>query len=184
MQQTGKERVGRDGVVRRQTSERERVLGGRHLVVALSLVLLEAGVLSRVVARLATAAGTGDGGGVIEEHSAELAGVRRLALGTKDTRADVWNIDCHLGSHIGCHDAHDNSAGTVSTLVLAEVVTAAELLATVSALEGLVVGVKGAVVTLEVFLATEATRAKSADEGLGRVLGEGLLAATTGGRGG
>jgi len=159
------------------------MLGDRRLVVALSLLLLEAGILSGVVARLATAAGTSNGGSVIEKHGTELAGVRRLALGTQDTRTNIRNVDCHLGSHVSCHDAHDNSAGTVSTLVLAEVIATAELLATVGALEGLVVGVKRAVVTLEVFLATEATGAKSADEGLGRVLSEGLLAATTGGRG-
>jgi hypothetical protein len=160
------------------------VLGGRRLVVALSLLLLEAVVLSRVVARLTTAAGSGDSGGMIEEHGTELAGVRGLALGAQNTRADVWNVDCHLGGHVGSHDAHDNSAGTVSALVLAEVVAAAELLAAVGALEGLVVSVEGAVVTLEVLLAAEAARAESADEGLGRVLSKGLLAATTGGRGG
>jgi hypothetical protein len=68
----------------------------------------------------------------------------------------------------------------VSALVLAEVVGAGELLATVGALERLVVGVERTVVTLEVFLTTEAARAESADEGLGGVLSQRLLATTAG----
>jgi hypothetical protein len=60
--------------------------------------------------------------------------------------------------------------------VLSQVVTARELLATLIALERLVLSVERAVVALEVLLTTEATRAKSADEGLGRVFGQGLLA--------
>jgi hypothetical protein len=78
-------------------------------------------------------------------------------------------------------DTHDHGAGAVSALVLAEVVRARELLATVGALERLVVSVEGTVVTLEVFLTTEATRAESADEGLGGVLSQRLLATTAGG---
>ena len=159
------------------------MLGGRHLVVALSLLLLEAVVLSGVVARLATAAGTGNGGGVVEEHGTELAGIGRLALGAQNTRADVWNVDRHLRSHVAGHDAHDNSAGAVSALVLAEVVAAAELLATVGALERLVMSVERTVVALEVFLATEATGAESADKGLGGILSQRLLATAAGGRG-
>ena len=52
------------------------------------------------------------------------------------------------------------------TLVLREVVAARELLATVGALEGLLAGVERAVVTLEMFLTTEATVADGADEGV------------------
>ena len=75
-------------------------------------------------------------------------------------------------------DTHDHGASSVGTLVLGEVVRAGELLAAVGALKGLLVSVERAVVALEVFLAAEATRAESADEGLGRVLSQGLLAAT------
>jgi hypothetical protein len=77
----------------------------------------------------------------------------------------------HVTVGVG-EDAHDHGTGTVGALVLAEVVRARELLAAVGALERLVVSVEGAVVALEVFLATEAARAKSADESLGRVLGQ------------
>jgi len=70
----------------------------------------------------------------------------------------------------------------VSALVLRQVVAARELLTAVSALEGLVVSVQRAVVALEVFLAAEATRAKSADEGLGGILSQRLLATTAAGR--
>lgn len=82
-----------------------------------------------------------------------------------------------LGTHVGHVNAHDDSAGAVSALVLAQVVGAAELLAAVGALEWLLVGVERAVVALEVLLATEAARAESADEGLGWVVSEGLLTA-------
>jgi hypothetical protein len=54
-------------------------------------------------------------------------------------------------------DTHHDGASTVGTLVLRQVVAAGELLTTVGALEGLVVSVEGAVVTLEVLLAAEAT---------------------------
>lgn len=157
-----------------------------NLLIALSLLLLEV-VLGRVVTRLAAtaaAARAGDGGSVVEEHGTKLAGVRRLALGAENTRTDIRDVDGHLGSHVVGHDAHDDGAGTVSALVLAEVVAAAELLATVGALKGLLTGVERAVVALEVLLTAEATRAESADKGLARVLGEGLLATAAGGRGG
>lgn len=65
--------------------------------------------------------------------------------------------------------------------MLAEVVTAAEFLATVGALKWLVVSVERTVMTFEVLLSAEATGAESAHERLGRVLGQRLLAATTGG---
>jgi len=131
--------------------------------------------------------------GHVEEHGAHLGRVGRdavllgklvvglLALGG-DHAAVVASIHTvhwlvHVAVGLG-EDAHDHGTGTVGALVLAEVVRARELLATVGALERLVVGVERAVVTLEVFLATEAAGAESADEGLGRVLSQGLLAAT------
>jgi hypothetical protein len=134
-----------------------------------------------------------DLGGHVEEHGAHLSRVGRdavllgklvvglLALGG-DHAAVVASIHTVHGLvHVTgglVENAHDHGTGTVSALVLAEVVGARELLTAVSALERLVVGVERTVVTLEVFLATEAAGAESADEGLGRVLGQGLLAAT------
>lgn len=133
----------------------------------------------------------------VEEHSTHLGGVGRdavllrhlvvglLTLGG-DHAAVVTTIHTiHWLMHVAFsglgEDAHDHGAGTVSALVLAEVVRAGELLTAVGALEGLVMSVERAVVTLEVFLATEAARAESANEGLGGILGQRLLAATTGG---
>lgn len=63
--------------------------------------------------------------------------------------------------------------------MLSQVVAARELLAALVALEGLVLSVEGAVVTLEVLLATEAARAECADEGLGGIFGQRLLATAT-----
>jgi hypothetical protein len=60
--------------------------------------------------------------------------------------------------------------------VLSQVIAARELLAALVALKGLLAGVERAVVTLKVFLAAEAAVAELADEGLGRVLSQGLLA--------
>jgi len=71
----------------------------------------------------------------------------------------------------------------VGALVLAEVVTTAELLAAVGALKGLVTRVERAVVTLEVLLSAEATGAESANKSLAGVLGQGLLTSTTSGAG-
>jgi len=132
-------------------------------------------------------------GGHVEEHGAHLSRVGRdavllgelvvglLALGG-DHAAVVASIHAvHWLVHVTVglsENTHDHGTGTVSALVLAEVVRAGELLAAVGALERLVVGVERAVVTLEVFLATEAAGAESADEGLGRVLSQRLLAAT------
>lgn len=62
--------------------------------------------------------------------------------------------------------------------VLGKIVAARELLATLVALKWLVVSVERAIVTLEVFLTTEATRAKGADEGFRRIFGQGLLSTT------
>jgi len=67
-------------------------------------------------------------------------------------------------------DTHDDGASSVSTLVLGQVVAAREFLATVGALERLVVGVERSIVALEMFLTAEATRAQSADESLGWIL--------------
>lgn len=74
-------------------------------------------------------------------------------------------------------DTHDHGAGAMGALVLTEVVGAGELLATVGALKGLLVGVQGSVVALEVFLTSEAAAAEGAHEGLGGVVGQRLLAA-------
>lgn len=68
------------------------------------------------------------------------------------------------------HYVQVNGTSAVSALVLREVVAPGELLAAVGALERLVMSVERAVVALEVFLAAEAARAKSADEGLGGIL--------------
>ena len=84
---------------------------------------------------------------------------------------------------VGAHDLKADSASSVGALVLGEVVAPGELLTAVSALKGLVVSVERAVVALEVFLTAEATRAESADEGLGRVVGKRLLATAAAGRG-
>jgi hypothetical protein len=62
--------------------------------------------------------------------------------------------------------------------MLSQVVAARELLTTLVALKRLLLGVQRAVVSLQVFLATEASVAEIAHKGLGRVLSERLLAAT------
>jgi len=83
---------------------------------------------------------------------------------------------------VGAHDLEADSASAVGALVLRQVVAPGELLTAVGALKGLVVSVERAVVALEVLLTAEAARAQSADEGLGRVVGERLLATATAGR--
>jgi hypothetical protein len=60
---------------------------------------------------------------------------------------------------VGAHDLKAHGTSTVGALVLREVVAPGELLTAVGALKGLVVSVERAVVTLEVFLTTEAARA-------------------------
>jgi hypothetical protein len=67
--------------------------------------------------------------------------------------------------------------------VLGEVIAAGELLAALVALKGLLLGVERAVVSLEMLLTTKASVAKIADESLGGVLGQRLLAATAVGGG-
>lgn len=64
--------------------------------------------------------------------------------------------------------------------VLGEVIAARKLLAALVALKRLLLGVERAVVALQVLLATESPVAELADKCLGRVLGEGLLAAAAG----
>lgn len=67
--------------------------------------------------------------------------------------------------------------------MLSKVVGARELLAAFVALEGLILSVERAVVALEVFLSAEATGAECADERLGGILGQRLLAAAAAGAG-
>lgn len=88
----------------------------------------------------------------------------------------VWHRSLDLAI---LKNTHDNGTTAVSARVLSKVVTAGELLATLVALEWLVVSVEGAVVTLEVFLSTEAARAKSADECLGWIFCQRLLPTST-----
>ena len=63
-------------------------------------------------------------------------------------------------------DTHDNCTTAVSTSMLRKVVTSREFLAALVTFEWLVVGVERAVVSLEVFLASEATVADITDERL------------------
>lgn len=73
-------------------------------------------------------------------------------------------------------DAHDDGTAAVGAGMLSKVVGARELLATLVALEWLVLSVERAVVTLEVLLTTEPTGAECADKSLGGIFGQGLLA--------
>lgn len=83
------------------------------------------------------------------------------------------------GSHVGAIEKVErDGAGSMGAGMLGKVVRARELLAALVALEGLVLGVERTVVTLEVFLAAEPAVALLADEGLGGILGQGLLATT------
>ena len=63
--------------------------------------------------------------------------------------------------------------------MLGQVVASGEALATLATFERFLLGVQGTVMALEMFLSTEASMTDVADEDLGRVLGQGLLAATT-----
>ena len=77
---------------------------------------------------------------------------------------------------------HDKRARAVRTGMLGQVVGARELLTALVALERLIVSMQRTVVALEVLLAAETTVADVALEGLGRVFGQGLLAAAAVGR--
>jgi hypothetical protein len=147
-------------------------MSSTHLLIALPL----AAHLERrgLAIREGVGAGAGDASGSVVEDAAH--GNRILVV--KGAILLMRHVVVQLGA---IQDTHDNSASAVSALVLREVVAAREPLTAVSALEGLVVSVERAVVTLEVFLATEATVAQGANEGLGRVHGERLLAAATAG---
>jgi hypothetical protein len=63
--------------------------------------------------------------------------------------------------------------------VLREIIASGELLAALVTLEGLVLCMEGTVVSLEVFLASESAVADIAYKGLGGILGQGLLSAST-----
>jgi len=79
----------------------------------------------------------------------------------------------HAHAHLGViENTHDDGAGTVGPLVLGKVITAGKFLAAVGALKWLLMRVKRAIVTLQVFLATETTGAECADKGLGWVFGQ------------
>lgn len=86
----------------------------------------------------------------------------------------VWR-----GRIAGVDDAHHDRATRMSASVLRKVVAPRELLTALVALERLVLSVEGAVVTLEVLLATEATGAESAHKGLGGIVRQGLLTTTS-----
>ena len=81
------------------------------------------------------------------------------------------------------NQVHDDGAGAVRASVLGQVVGPRKLLAALVALEWLVLGVEGAVMALEVLLATEPPAAQLADKCLGRVLRQRLLAAAAIARG-
>ena len=74
---------------------------------------------------------------------------------------------------------HHHGLSTVRASMLRQVITARELLPTLGALEGFVLRVQRAVVPLEMFLATEATRAQRAHKGLAGVVRQRLFASAT-----
>ena len=74
---------------------------------------------------------------------------------------------------------HHNGSRAMSAGMLSKVVGSRELLAALIAFEGLVVSVERAVMTLEMFLSSETTRAECADECLGGILCQRLLATAT-----
>ena len=141
-----------------------RKLGLTHLVRSLALLALVA-LVSRRLARAAR-----DLRGNLEEN---LAICRIIAhAGVGHGRALVR--DLALSEQV-----HDNSTRAVGAGMLGEVIAAGELLAALVAGERLVLGVERTVVALEVLLTAEPAVAELADEGLGRILGERLLASTT-----
>lgn len=96
--------------------------------------------------------------------------------------ATIDRLDCglvHLMLRWLSENTHNHRASAVRPLMLAQIVRARELLAAVRAFERLVVSVERPVVTLEVFLASEAAAAERADESLGWIIRQRLLAATT-----
>jgi len=101
-----------------------------------------------------------------------------LLILRSDDAAGFATVDClhvrwvHLLVGRLRQNSHDHGASAVRTLVLAQVVGSRELLATVGALERLLVSVQRTVVTLQVFLTTEATAAERAHESLAWVIGQ------------
>jgi hypothetical protein len=75
-------------------------------------------------------------------------------------------------------NTHDDSTASVSASVLREIIASGELLAALVTLKGLVLRMEGTVVSLEVFLASESAVADITHEGLGGILGQGLLSAS------
>jgi len=67
---------------------------------------------------------------------------------------------------------HDHRACAMSSLMLAQVIGTRELLATVGALEWLIMRMKRPIMALEMFLASEAAATERADESLGRVISQ------------
>lgn len=110
-----------------------------------------------------TGCGLGSGGvGGLVENISQRTGVSFFIGG--------WR-----GRIAGVDDAHHDRATRMSASVLRKVIAPRELLTALVALERLVLSVERAVVTLEVLLATEATGAEGAHEGLGGVIRQGLL---------
>lgn len=136
---------------------------------ALALLLVQA-FTGRLISGEITAAAR-DVGGHLEEDLAKA-----VVVGIAVTH--------HLQAGVAIFQkVHDNGATAVGAGMLGEVVASRELLATLMALEGLVLGVQRPVVTLQVFLAPEAAVAKLAHKRLGRILSQGLLTTATGRRG-
>lgn len=146
-----------------------------HLLDSLPFVALAVRVRVRHVAA------HGDLRGDLEEDLAigtVVLGARRSRHGRRVVHGGVVVPGSGVSHGLGVvNQVHDDSTRAVRTGVLRQVVGAGELLATFVALKGLLLGVQRAVVALEVLLSAEATGAELADEGLARVLGQGLLAA-------
>lgn len=127
------------------------------------------------VVRRQLAAAPGNLGGDLEEDLAERillthqGRVRRVAARHARSRDGLGVVN----------EIHDDGTGAVSAGVLRKVIGARELLAAVVALKRLLLGVKRAVVALEVLLAAEPAVADIADKGLGGILRQGLLAPAT-----
>lgn len=74
---------------------------------------------------------------------------------------------------------HYDRTTTVSSCMLSKVIASRELLATLIAFEGLVLGMERPVVTLQVLLSSESSGAKIADKSFAGILSKGLLSATS-----